>query len=49
MDERILRTQRGGVRIFKSLDSLIAYVRTLGLSRFEVDIEHWSTGGLFRR
>jgi len=40
--------QRGGARIFKRLDALAAYVRRLGLSRFNIDLRQWGEGDLMR-
>jgi hypothetical protein len=38
MAERYLAAQRSGkVRLFRRLDSLAAYLKTLGISRFDVD------------
>lgn len=49
LDERVLRTQRGGPRLFRSLDAIVPYMKSLGIARFEVSIEHLSAGGLFKR
>lgn len=49
LQERVLRTQRGGPRLFRSLDAIVPYMKSLGMARFDVSIEHLSTGGLFKR
>ena len=37
-EERVLETQRGGVRQFKHLDALAAYVSQLGVTHFQVEL-----------
>ena len=44
--EKILATQRGGIRLFASLDSAGAFIRDLGFPRFEVDMSGHIPGRL---
>ena len=44
--ERTLATVRGGVRLFASLDTASAFIKDLGLSRFEVDMTDYQPGRL---
>lgn len=37
-EERLLETQRGGVRQFKHLDALAVYVSQLGVRHFHVEL-----------
>jgi hypothetical protein len=37
-EERLLETQRGGVRQFKHLDALAVYVSQLGVKHFHVEL-----------
>ena len=46
--ERILETSRGSVRLFASLDTAGAFVRGLGIARFEVDMSSHQPGRLRR-
>jgi hypothetical protein len=46
MEEQILQAQRGGARTFKRLDVAAAFLRRLGIFRFEVDSERWNSRGL---
>jgi len=44
--DKILATSRGGVRLFASLDTASAFVRDLGIERFEVDMTDHQPGRL---
>jgi hypothetical protein len=44
--ERTLATSRGSVRLFASLDTAGAFVRELGIPRFEVDMTSHQPGRL---
>lgn len=44
--ERTLGTARGGVRLFASLDTASAFVKELGIDRFEVDMTGHRPGRL---
>jgi hypothetical protein len=44
--ERTLATTRGGVRLFASLDTAGAFVRDVGLPKFEVDMSGHEPGRL---
>lgn len=44
--EKRLATARGAVRLFASLDTAGAFVRNLGISRFEVDMASHEPGRL---
>lgn len=44
--ERTLETSRGSVRLFASLDTAAAFVRGLGIARFEVDMSSHQPGRL---
>ena len=44
--EKTVVTTRGNVRQFASLDTAAAFVRDLGISRFEVDISFYKPGRL---
>lgn len=35
-EEKFLGAQRGGVRVFKTLDSMARYIESVGLKQFEV-------------
>ena len=43
---RTLETQRGQVRIFKSLDAVAALARDVGAKRFQVNVSGWAESGL---
>lgn len=43
MEEDILEIQRGGARIFKSLDAAARFTHRLGLAAFEVDLSKFSS------
>lgn len=45
LEEGPLRAYRGKARVFKRLDAVATYVKSLGLDRFEVELEPWGTGG----
>lgn len=45
-NERTLATTRGGIRIFVTLDTAGAFVRALGLPRFEVDLSQYEPARL---
>jgi len=44
--ERTLATTRGSIRVFASLDTAGAFVRNLGIIRFEVDMARHEPGRL---
>ncbi len=44
--EKVLATTRGGTRLFASLDTAGAFVRDLGLPRFDVDMTGHEPGRL---
>lgn len=44
--ERTLATMRGGVRLFATLDTAGAFVRGLGIPRFEVDLTDYEPARL---
>src|SRR5689334_21268100 len=44
--ERVLVTSRGSVRLFASLDTAGSFVRSVGISRFEVDMTAHEPGRL---
>jgi hypothetical protein len=44
--EKTLVTSRGQVRLFASLDTVGSFVRDVGISRFEVDMDHYEPGRL---
>ena len=46
--ERTLATAKGSVRLFASLDTVGAFVRNLGINRFEVDMASHEPGRLRR-
>jgi hypothetical protein len=46
--EKTLVTSRGQVRMFASLDTAGSFVRTVGISRFEVDMAQYEPGRLRR-
>jgi hypothetical protein len=44
--EKTLVTARGTVRLFASLNTTAAFLGSLGLLRFEIDISHYRAGRL---
>ena len=44
--DKLLATSRGPIRLFASLDTASAFVRDLGLTRFEVDMSGHQPGRL---
>jgi hypothetical protein len=46
LTERFLSSTRGEVRLFSNLTTLAAYLRRLGISRFEVDTANYEAGRL---
>lgn len=44
--EKVLGTQRGGMRVFASLDTAGSFIRDLGLPRFDVDMSGHQPGRL---
>ncbi len=44
--EKTLVTSRGQVRLFASLDTAASFVRDMGISRFEVDMNRYERGRL---
>ena len=44
--ESHLTAQRGGVRVFSRLDTIAGFLREMGVSRFTVDGENWSSSSL---
>ena len=44
--EKTLATSRGQVRLFASLDTAASFVRSVGISRFEVDVSRYEPGRL---
>lgn len=48
--ERVLATQRGQqVRVFRKFETLVAYLKELGIARFDVDAENWNSGNMSSR
>lgn len=45
-EEKLLERSRGGPRLFASLDTAAAFVREIGLPRFEVDMTDYQPGRL---
>lgn len=43
MTERALAVRRGKVRVFRRFESLVAYLKTLGLSRYTVDASNYAS------
>lgn len=46
MDEQLLGAQRGGARRFRRLDALAKYIKSIGLSDFDVGLADWEPTGL---
>ena len=44
--ERLIETQRGQTRVFSRLDTVAAFVRSVGLNRLSVEIGGWDKSGL---
>ncbi len=44
--DKLLATSRGAVRLFASLDTACAFVKDVGLERFEVDMSGYQPGRL---
>ena len=44
--DKFLSTSRGAVRLFASLDTACAFVRDIGLERFQVDMSGYQPGRL---
>src|SRR4051812_35783669 len=44
--EKVLATTRGGIRLFASLDTAGAFIRNVGIPRFEVDMTNHEPGRL---
>ncbi len=46
LEEQLLRSQRGGARKFKRLEAVAIYLRDLGATSFEVELNQWSNSSL---
>ena len=49
MTERVLAAKRGAVRIFRKFETLVGYLKGVGIVRFDVDAANWDTDSLTAR
>jgi len=45
-ERRMLGTARGEIRLFAALNTVAEFLRGIGVSRFDVDVSHYSPGRL---
>src|ERR1035437_734767 len=41
MTERVLAAKRGAVRIFRKFETLVAYLKDIGIAKYQVDASHF--------
>lgn len=41
VDDNLIEAKRGHARIFKKLQTAATYLKSHGIDRFTVDLEHW--------
>lgn len=46
MTERVLAAKRGAVRIFRKFETLVGYLRDIGIVRYQVDATNFDAGAL---
>jgi hypothetical protein len=44
MTERTLAAKRGAVRVFRKFETLVAYLKGIGIAKFQVDASHFDPG-----
>jgi hypothetical protein len=46
MTERVLAAKRGAMRIFRKFETLVSYLKSLGIAKYQVDASHFDPAAL---